>query len=101
MKQFVKKDEAFTCINCGKEVSPLGYTTRDHCPYCLYSIHIDIMPGDRANPCKGMLKPIGIEKFKDTFKIIYKCQTCGQLHKNIVATDDDFDKIIELSKNIL
>ena len=50
MKQFVKKDEAFTCINCGKEVSPLGYTTRDHCPHCLYSIHIDIMPGDRANP---------------------------------------------------
>ena len=30
----------------------------------------------------------------------YKCEKCGQLHKNIIATDDNFDKIIELSKNI-
>ena len=45
---------------------------------------------------------IGLKNLdKDTYKIIYKCQTCMQLHKNIVAIDDDFDKIIELSKNIL
>lgn len=100
MKQFVKKDEAFTCINCGKEVSPLGYTTRDHCPYCLYSIHIDIMPGDRANTCKGILKPIGIEKFKDTYKIVYRCEKCHEEHKNIMATDDSLDEIINISKGV-
>ena len=100
MKQFVKKDEAFTCINCGKEVDPLGYTTRDHCPYCLYSIHIDIMPGDRANTCKGILKPIGIEKFKDTYKIVYRCEKCHEEHKNIMATDDSLDEIINISKGI-
>lgn len=100
MKQFVKKDEAFTCINCGKEVSPLGYTTRDHCPHCLYSIHIDIMPGDRANPCKGILKPIGIEKFKDTYKIVYQCEKCHEEHKNIMANDDSLDEIINISKGI-
>ncbi len=100
MKQFVKKDEAFTCINCGKEVGPLGYTTRDHCPHCLYSIHIDIMPGDRANTCKGILKPIGIEKFKDTYKIVYRCEKCHEEHKNIMATDDSLDEIINISKGV-
>lgn len=92
-------DEIFTCENCNKKVDKLGYTARDHCPYCLYSKHVDINPGDRKNNCKGMLKPIGIEKFKDTFKIIYQCEKCGQKHKNIKANDDDMKLIIELSKN--
>ena len=101
MKQFVKKDEAFTCINCGKEVDPLGYTTRDHCPHCLYSIHIDIMPGDRANNCHGLLVPIGIEKYKNTYKIIYKCNKCNKIHKNIMASDDNYDEIIALSNKFI
>jgi len=98
MKRFNMIDENFVCENCGKEVNKLGYTARDHCPYCLYSKHVDINPGDRLNECKGLLKPIDIEKFKDTYKIIYKCEKCGELHKNIMAIDDDFDLIIELSK---
>ena len=84
-KRFTMIDENFICENCGKVVKKLGYSARDHCPYCLYSKHVDIFPGDRENTCKGLLKPIRIEKFKDTYKIIYKCQTCMQLHKNIVA----------------
>jgi len=99
MKQFTMKDDEFTCEYCNKLIKPLGYTARDHCPYCLYSKHVDIMPGDRNNNCLGLLKPIGIEKFKDTFKIIYKCQKCGQNHKNIMAKDDDMNLIIELSNN--
>ena len=98
MKQFTMRDESFTCENCHKEVKPLGYTARDHCPYCLYSKHVDIMPGDRLNECQGLLKPIGIEKFKDTYKIVYQCQKCNQIHKNIMAKDDNFDLIIKLSK---
>ena len=91
-------DEEFICENCGNEVSKLGYTARDHCPHCLYSKHVDINPGDRLNECKGLLKPIGIEKFKDTFKILYKCEKCNKEHKNIMAKDDDMNLIIELSK---
>ena len=97
MKNFSKLDEEFICENCNKKISKLNYTSRDHCPYCLYSKHVDINPGDRANNCKGLLKPIGVEKFKDTYKIIYKCIKCGETHKNIVATDDDFNEIINLS----
>ena len=99
MKRFNMIDEGFTCENCKKEIIKLNYTARDHCNYCLYSKHVDILPGDRKNTCQGLLKPIGIEKYKDTYKIIYKCLKCGELHKNIMANDDNMDIIIELSKN--
>ena len=98
MKNFTMKDEKFICENCNKEVNPLGYTARDHCPYCLYSKHVDINPGDRNNECKGLLKPIEIEKFKDTYKIIYKCEKCKEIHKNIIAKDDDMNEIIKISQ---
>ena len=91
-------DEEFTCINCGKNVKKLGYTARDHCNYCLYSVHVDINPGDRKNNCHGILVPFDIEKFKNTYKIIYKCNKCYKIHKNIMANDDDMNKIIEVSK---
>ena len=98
LKNFTKLDEEFICRNCGKNVSKLGYTSRDHCPYCLCSIHVDINPGDRLNDCLGLLRPITVEKFKDTFKIVYKCDKCNEIHKNIMANDDDMNLIIELSK---
>ena len=101
MKKFKELDEDFICENCGKYVNKLVYSSRDHCPYCLYSKHVDINPGDRLNNCTGLLKPIGIEKHKDTYKILYKCSQCGQTHKNIMARDDDINKIIEISKNEL
>lgn len=97
MKRFNELDESFNCEYCKREVSPLKYSSRDHCPYCLYSKHVDINPGDRQNTCKGLLKPIDIEKFKDTYKIIYQCETCKELHKNIIAKDDSIEEIIKLS----
>lgn len=97
MKKFNMIDEEFICHNCHKKVDKLNYTARDHCPYCLHSLHVDINPGDRANKCQGDLVPISIEKFKNTYKIIYKCNKCHTIHKNIMANDDNFDLIIELS----
>ena len=97
MKKFNMIDEKFICENCGKEVKKLGYTARDHCPYCLYSKHLDINPGDSQNKCKGLMKPIGIDKFKNSYKISYSCSKCKEIHKNIMAIDDNFNKIIELS----
>ncbi len=99
MKNFTANDQGFICENCGRTVEKLNYTSRDHCPFCLYSKHVDIMPGDRLNECKGLLMPIGIEKFKDTYKILYTCKKCKKSHKNIMAKDDDINMIIELSKS--
>ena len=98
MKRFNMIDEDFICEYCGKEVKKLKYTARDHCPFCLFSKHVDINPGDRRNLCKGLLQPIGIEKYKDTFKILYHCNNCGKEHKNVMALDDNMDLIIDLSK---
>lgn len=98
MKRFNELDEEFICEKCGQKVEKLNYSSRDHCNYCLYSKHVDINPGDRLNKCQGLLKPIGIEKYKDTFKIVYICEKCQKKHKNIMARDDDMDKIIEASK---
>lgn len=100
MKRFNMIDENFICANCGKKVNKLGYTARDHCNYCLYSLHVDNLPGDRNNNCHGLLKPVGIEKYRDTYKIIYVCEKCKKSHKNIMANDDNMDLIIELSKKI-
>ncbi len=91
------KDENFICENCGLEVTKLKYSARDHCPHCLYSKHLDILPGDRANNCHGLLVPVGIEKFKNSYKILYRCNKCNKEHKNIMASDDNMDLIIKLS----
>ena len=98
MKQFTMRDESFICEHCGNKVEKLNYTARDHCPYCLYSKHVDMLPGDRQNSCHGLLKPIGIEKWKDAYKILYQCEKCGEKHKNIMAKDDDMNLIIQLSQ---
>ena len=97
MKKFNMIDEEFICENCNKNVPKLNYSARDHCPYCLFSKHVDINPGDRNNQCQGLLEPIDIEKFKSTYKIIYKCKKCSELHKNIMADDDDLNEIINIA----
>ncbi len=94
MKKFNEIDEEFICDNCNKKVDKLIYSSRDHCKYCLYSKHLDINPGDRASNCFGILVPIDVEKYKDTYKIIYRCSKCGKQKKNIIAKDDDFDQLL-------
>jgi len=96
-KKFTMKDEAFLCNHCQKQVYPLKYSARDHCPFCLYSLHVDNNPGDRSCLCHGVLEPIGIVPFKNTYKIIYRCQKCGEMKKNMMARDDSMDEIIQLS----
>ena len=98
MKMFTKNDEGFVCINCGKIVEPLKYSSRDHCPYCLCSLHIDNMPGDRANECKGILRPIDLEYSQNKgFVLIYRCEKCHMVHKNKVADDDNKAMITKVS----
>ena len=94
---FIKNDNEFNCINCGKKVEKLKYTSRDHCNSCLHSIHIDIFPGDRSNECQGLLVPINvIQNTKKGQVIIYKCNRCGKEVRNIVAEDDDRETIYKV-----
>ena len=95
----IKNDNSFICVNCGKMVGKLKYTSRNHCPYCLHSLHVDIIPGDRANECKGVLEPIGIENnSKKGYVIVFKCKKCNTITRNKSANDDAFDKMLEIAR---
>jgi len=91
-KKFQAKVENFLCKNCRYEVVGSGYT--NHCPKCLWSRHVDINPGDRAEECHGMMKPIRIEKQGKDFYIIQRCEKCGFEKRNKQSPNDDFDQIL-------
>lgn len=96
-KQFTKNDQGFTCAVCGANVQPLKKSSRDHCTHCLCSLHVDIFPGDRQNPCGGVLKPIDMEYNSNKgYVIVYKCLKCKQLHKNKAAEDDELKTIFSV-----
>ena len=104
-KRFKKNDNVFVCLNCVYELKPLGITSRDHCPHCLYSLHVDINPGDRMNTCRGLLRPVQvITDSKKGYIIIYRCEKCNQLVRNKAAypvkdQPDDIDLLIRLTVN--
>jgi hypothetical protein len=97
-------NQGFICAYCSKDVPALDNGSyRNHCPYCLYSLHVDINPGDRANTCQGILKPVGVEySGKKGWIILHRCQRCAETRRNKAALDDsvsdDYDLIIALSK---
>lgn len=98
MKNFIKNDESFVCVKCGKTVPRLGYSSRDHCPFCLASLHVDVVPGDRSNPCRGVLVPVkALPDPKKGFVIVYRCEKCGAVVRNMAARDDPSDTLIALT----
>ncbi len=87
-KRFTKNDSAFVCRHCGRSVEPMGTSSRNHCPFCLWSLHVDINPGDRANTCGGEMRPIRTEPdSRRGFIIIHKCEKCGEIRRNRAALD--------------
>ena len=97
-KRFTKNDSGFICRNCEKPVEPLIYSSRNHCPFCLYSLHLDIMPGDRLNDCGGILEPFSAEPdLKKGWIINFKCEKCGEKSRNKAAGDDNKILLIKLT----
>lgn len=102
-KRFTKNDDGFICAHCGRQVEPLGYSSRNHCPFCLWSLHVDILPGDRANECGGELEPIRVEPdAKKGYIIVTKCRKCGEIRRCRAALKaktqpDDIDLLIKLT----
>ena len=96
----ITRNEGFTCAKCGKKVKPHdGGSCRNHCNYCLYSFHVDVVPGDRLSECEGLMKPVGIQlNKKKVTRVIHVCQKCGIKTYNRSAPDDDWDLICELSR---
>ncbi|MEM0915606.1 MAG: RNHCP domain-containing protein [Planctomycetota bacterium] len=91
---------SFRCVHCQAEVPlrALGTRHRNHCPHCLWSLHVDDEPGDRASKCRSPMEPIGIEVRADgEWAIIHRCTGCGTLKTNRVAGDDDESALLKLA----
>lgn len=76
-------NEGFTCRHCGIEVLPAsGGFQRNHCPECLHSLHVDVVPGDRQNDCEGLMEPQEVEQAgSDQLWIHHRCLRCGAVQR--------------------
>lgn len=92
----------FRCRHCKQMVGPVpwGGSHRNHCPYCLYSRHVDgRAPGDRASACGGSMAPIGaFTRAKGEHVVVHRCLTCGFQRHNRIAADDNFDLVLALPR---
>jgi hypothetical protein len=99
----------FKCRHCHAMVSSAhflsGVNNRNHCPYCLWSCHLDLFAaGDRLSACKGQMRPIGLtlkmgrNKYRresgGELMLIHQCVDCGTLSINRIAADDDAETIL-------
>lgn len=104
-KRFTKNDCAFVCANCGTEVQPLGYTSRNHCPKCLCSLHVDVLPGDRQNECGGIMDPVAALPDPDRgYILLHQCRRCQTIVRNRAAHEakvqpDDLKYLIRLTSH--
>ncbi len=84
-----------------------GVNNRNHCPYCLWSCHLDLYAaGDRLSACKGQMRPVGLTRKMDRNKyrrevggelmLIHQCVECGTLSINRIAADDDASTLLEV-----
>ena len=93
-------EKQFTCRYCGRLVSANapGTEYRNHCPFCLRSIHLDKLAGDRAADCGGIMEPIAISvRQGKEWVIIHRCIACGALKENRIAGDDNEMALLSLA----
>jgi hypothetical protein len=98
----------FRCAHCHALVSSAhllsGVNNRNHCPYCLWSCHLDLFAaGDRLSACKAPMKPIGLtmkkgrNKYRDSrgeLMLVHECTDCRTLSINRIAADDDSEMVM-------
>ena len=65
----------------------------------------EIVPGDRASECRGLMRPEAAEYRNDSFRIFYKCEKCNHEFWVKAAEDDRGKKdnrelLLELVNNI-
>jgi hypothetical protein len=97
MKSFTKNNQSFVCEHCGHQTPKHPSSSRDHCNECLWGKHVDMMTGDRLNQCQGLLEPVGLETKNQKQTLIYHCNKCTTQIRNIVAPDDKFEKLLQVS----
>ena len=101
---FTHINDSFVCEHCHKNVPAASSGCRNHCPHCLTSKHVDINPGDRQNPCLGLLRATGYDlDRKKGIVLLFLCGKCGAKTRNKANQDDpvcpdNYDTILALTK---
>ena len=98
------ENTGFVCESCGRLVKPAtNGSYRNHCPFCLYSKHLDVLPGDRSSECQGLMEPTELAGSRKGLQIVHRCLRCGVVRVNRVAelTDqpDDVEAIVPLMQH--
>lgn len=92
--------EPFKCRNCRAFIGmpPTGGQQRNHCPMCLYSLHVDDKtPGDRASECRSLMEPVGVFYRRNMEQVlVHRCLGCGFTRYNRIAADDNILLLNEL-----
>lgn len=102
----------FKCAHCGHIVSSAhwlsGVNNRNHCPYCLWSRHLDLYAaGDRLSACKAPMRPVALTCKRSRNKyasgrgelmLIHHCMDCDDVSINRIAADDDANTILDVFK---
>lgn len=93
-------EEVFKCRHCRRFVCPppSGGRHRNHCPFCLFSRHVDDRrPGDRLSACGASMEPIGyFQRPNEEYALVHHCLGCEFERFNRIAADDDFDLVLSL-----
>jgi hypothetical protein len=59
---------------------------------------MDVHPGDRAEECAGMMRPIAVETRSGNQVIVHRCERCGATRRNKATGDDDFEAILAVMR---
>jgi hypothetical protein len=85
--------DSFRCRHCRLDVpaSAPGTRHRNHCPSCLWSLHLDaFVPGDRAAACASAMEPIAVTVHADgEWALVHRCAGCSAVRVNRIAGDDN------------
>lgn len=95
-----REGPSFRCRRCGLEIGrdAPGTRHRNHCPFCLWSVHVDERPGDRASACGGGMEPIAVWVRPDCeWALVHRCGSCHALRANRIAGDDDAAALLALA----
>ncbi len=99
--KMIARNEGFVCENCHYRVEPIkfGGSYRNHCPFCLYSKHVDTdTPRDRKNNCLGLMIPSAVfTRRTGEYVLVHRCQKCHFERYTRIAGDDDFELVTKLS----
>ena len=90
----------FNCIRCRQHVAAESYGTkhRNHCPYCLWSRHVDDRVGDRQSNCCAAMEPIAVAvRDAGEWTIVHRCTGCGEMRTNRIAGDDRELTLLQLA----